>query len=179
MTTDTDFDKATAELAEAQLLLGEGKYFDVPKRSLLRHVGGSSRRFAFKPPVTGTMIHFAKECLLMRQEAELLIDQPLDRYVLDAYKRNMVNNGHRAARIIAIMVLISDWKIKLFGGLLTRYLLSHLSPGDMKLLSERVLSMNLGGLSDFGVCTALLAVMERPTQPTAVQTVASPPSTDK
>ena len=109
--------------------------------------------FSIKPLKLGTLVSISKEALHIEKPEE---------------KSTVVNiiaqaqSARPASRIIAKAILNSRWKIKLFTGILSRKLLWKLTPVELNVLSNAVITQS--NASFFFNCISLygsMRIMER------------------
>jgi hypothetical protein len=126
------FDKYSAELSQAALLIEKGVKFKVPKKSILKYFSKSKEReFTIKQPYGGALDMMCYEFLQTQIDEEALKENPLQEA-----KFLVTKSTKRFANIIAIAVLDSKWKIKLFKGVLAHYFLWRMTPQKMMELSS-------------------------------------------
>lgn len=93
--------------------------------------------FLIKQSYLGTLLHISNIYLQMAIDEEKLKNL--------AYQGSFTlvpENAERVARIVAVSVLNSKWKIKLFARPLTKYLLWKLTPGKLFKVMGMVLILN-------------------------------------
>ena len=123
-------------------LLDKGEAFYIKTRF-------GKRRFTIRPLKLGTLIAIAKCCNSV--EIDETDSEPMQ--VIAKYSKH----SGEMAQIVALSVLNSHWKIKLFSSYLTNYFLWRLSPGELyKLMMLCIKQMEV---TDFFGCTALLGAM--------------------
>lgn len=99
-------------------------------------------RWTIKQSYLGTLLHISKVYAELLYDEERLKDSPVSGgYAL------VPENAKRMARIIAIAVLNSKWKIMLFAPILTAYFLWNVKPD--KLLSLISVLLVLNNVADF------------------------------
>ncbi|AUD00932.1 hypothetical protein [Spirosoma pollinicola] len=161
------FDERVAEKQELDVLIERGMRFSVPKRSLLRYIGKPDRSFLLQQPYLGTLDRLSAEFIHLDLSEERLAADWLS-------ETKHLTRAHvtRCARIVAMAILNSQWRIRLCTGLLSRYLLWHLTP---QTLLRLVLVINsLSNIGDFINSIRLMSAKERTTMPVRIETPAKP-----
>jgi len=163
-TTTPDFDAIRAERDELNTLIERGVSFTVAKRSWLRRIGKPHREFVLKQPYLGTLDYLSREYIEMDfNEANFSEGQ-----ILSESKRLMARNATRCARIVALAILNDYWGIRLLSGLLSRYLLWHVTP--QKLFQLTILINQISNVADFTNSIRFLSVSRTTAPPTRIET---------
>lgn len=151
---EEDFDYTAAEAREQQILLDKGITFKAGKKEYL-----------IEQPYLGTLDYLAAELLRFELDRDKLSsDKPME--VFEEQKRMVAPNARRCARIVAIAVLNSKWKIKLLTWYYAQKFLWSIKPSDLMKLTSIILKAS--NLSDFSASIALLSV-NRTTAPQAIE----------
>lgn len=139
-------------------LLDQGMYFDID-RKFTRVFTKKPRRWVIKQPFLGTLDYLTREYLVMDFDENKLQENPLreSKIIASKYTMNM-------ARIVAIALLNGKWKIKLFTGILSRYLFWRLTPS--KIVNLAIIINTLNNTTDFTNSIRLMSGM-RTTAPKA------------
>lgn len=126
------FDPIEAEQNEINLLLDKGMFYTL-----------EGKKYLFKPPRLGTMIHLAEEFIkLDYNKAQLLSGSPGDGFA--EQKRMILPNAVICARIIAVAYLRDGWRLRLLKWYYTRKFLKKITSKDLAALTEIILkSVNL------------------------------------
>ncbi|GAB3973843.1 hypothetical protein GCM10028806_28560 [Spirosoma terrae] len=161
-TSTNSFDEVLAEKQQIDTLLERGMDFTVDKKSLLRFFGKKQRVFKVYQPYLGTLDYLSQEYINMAFSEERLKADPVGES-----KRLIEHNAKRCGRVIAIAVLNSQWKIKLFAGLLANYFSWHLTPG--KLFDLVMLINTLTNMGAFTNSIRFLSVDKRTTNPILIE----------
>lgn len=151
---DEDFEKLIAEKKELEVLLDKGLVFSA---------GG--KQYLIKQPFLGTLDYLSNEFLKLDFNSENLnSDNPIK--VFDEQKRIVQPNVKICARIVAIAVLNSRWKIKFLTGWYAAKFRWSVTPEDLFKLTNIVLQAS--NLRDFTNSIALLSI-NRTTAPAAIE----------
>lgn len=147
-------DKFQAEQQEISILLNKGVKFSTPKRSFLKHLSKKKERdFYIFQPYLGTLDHLSELSLQMKIDEKVYeSDDMFER--LQGYKILASKTARLAAKMAAISVLNSRWKIKLFSGILAGYFLWHIQPTHLLQLA-----MLINKMSNFGDFTNSIRLM--------------------
>jgi hypothetical protein len=119
---DESLTKEQQEEKEADLLIEKGFYFNVGKREI--HI---------KPLVFGTITHANKHAVNLK--INILSDDNTSVF------KEVNRNVDPLMKFIAVCVLHKSWKIKLFSGLLAKYLKWKLSPQIALKITLAILQM--------------------------------------
>ncbi|QDK80829.1 hypothetical protein EXU85_20340 [Spirosoma sp. KCTC 42546] len=139
--TKSSFDPLAAENRELDTLIEQGIQFGTPKRSLLRFWGKPERTFTINQPYLGTLDWLSKEYIQMNLNETVLSQDPMGE------SRKLARYAPICARIVAISVLNSYWKIKLFTPLLASYFLWRVNPKTLWKFTSLILE--LSNMGDF------------------------------
>jgi len=156
------FDAIRAEKAELDTLIEQGMTFEVPKRSLLRFIGKSKRTFLISQPYLGTLDRLSAEFIQMSFSEDKLKADPIGES-----KRLMHQNARRCAKVVAIAILNSSWKIRLLSGLLARYLLWRITP--QQLFNLTMIINRISNMADFTNSIRFLSISNRTTAPGLIE----------
>lgn len=158
----TPVDTLTAERNELDVLTGQPVRFRVPMRSILRRFSKTRERaFILEQPYLGTLDRLSAEYIRLELDEDAFNENPFAES-----KRVVAQNAQRAARIVAIAVLNSHWKIKWLLGIYTRYFLWRI---NTQKLSELILLIYpMASLVDFTHAIRYLSVTPRTSSPNLV-----------
>lgn len=162
MERDPNFDLAQAEAAELDGLIENGLKFTVPRRSIWRRIGKPERTFVIRQPYLGTLDRLSVEFLQMGFDEDMLKAD-----TMNEARRLTAENANRCARIVAIAVLNSQWKIKWLTGLLARYFRWRITP--QKLLNLTVIINQVSNVGDFINSIRFLSATPRTTAPSRIE----------
>ena len=161
----SDAEKQVIERAELDILLSAGMSFNVPKRSLLRYIGKPERQFLIKPLMVGTNDFLSREFVDMNFSEEEINKDPLGEA-----KRLMARNARRSAKVVAIAVLNSHWKIRLLTGLYSWYFRWHITPQILLQLTLKIHeAQNLGDFTNSMRYLSVVARTATPMLPTPIE----------
>lgn len=121
-----EFDKVRAERKELDILLDKGMHFTVEKKSALRYFGKKERKFVIRQPYLGTLDKLSSIALGME-----INENKIQEDTLGEVKRLSVENVKKCSEYVAVAVLNSGWKIKLFSKILSKYFLWRLNPSKL------------------------------------------------
>lgn len=155
----SDTEKQVIERAELDILLSAGMSFSVPKRSLLRYIGKPDRQFLIAPLFLGTLDYLSREFVEMNFSEEAIQEN-----AFGEAKRLMAHNARRSARVVALAVLNSDWKIRWLAGLYAWYFRWHITPQVLLRLTLKI--QEASNLGDFTNSIRYLSVVARTATPT-------------
>jgi hypothetical protein len=122
----TERDKINVERQTVDTLLDNGMVF---KAGFLR--------FRVRQPYLGTLLHMSKIFMEIALDEEKLKDS--------AYAGSFMlvpENAKRVSRLVAIIILNSKWKIKLFTPFLAHYLLWKVTPSKLFSIMGMVMVMS-------------------------------------
>ena len=137
------FDALKAEQNEADVLIDKGMFFKVPKRSLLKYLSKNKERtFLISQPYLGTLDLITQIFLSINFDEEVLKESPLSES-----KKIVGQSVKKCAQVVAITMLNSHWKIRLFSSVLATYLLWRVTPS--KLMELAVTINRMSNLGDF------------------------------
>lgn len=139
--SQSSFDSLAAEARELDTLTEQGLSFTTPKRSFLRHWGKPERTFTIQQPYLGTLDVLSKQYIQMGISETVLSQDPM------VESRKLARYAPICARIVAISVLNSYWKIKLFTPLLASYFLWRVNPKTLWKFTSLILE--LSNMGDF------------------------------
>ena len=151
---EENFDYNAAEAREQQILLDKGITFTAGEKEYL-----------IEQPYLGTLDYLAVE--LLRLDVDLKkLESKLGMEIFEEQKRVVAPNARRCARIVAIAVLNSKWKIRFLTEFYAQKFLWSVRPSDLMKLTSIILKAS--NLSDFSASIALLSV-NRTTAPQAIE----------
>ena len=159
---NTDFDAQKAEASELDALLERGMRFTVPKKSILRFVGGRERGFYIHQPYLGTLYHLSREFLAMELDEERLAQNPLGEA-----KSVVQKSARRCARIVAIAILNNRLGIRFLTRPMAWYLLWRINPA--KLFQITMLINQINNYADFINSIRYLSIQNRTTSPALME----------
>lgn len=134
--------KLQIEQSAIDALLQRGLTFEVERKSILKSIFRKKTRvFKMQQLYLGTLIILADKYL------KLNIDEDQDDNATNPARLAPRQNAQLLAEILAIAVLNSKWKIKLFSGILSKYFLWRVTP--QQLLSLTLVIHNLSNTQDF------------------------------
>lgn len=107
----------TVQKQAADTLLERGVRFTIPAPFLLRIFGKKTVNLTVYRPKMGTLIYLSKGFVDMEVDATTIEDGDIGQ----AYEL-VAKHGNAMSRMMAIAVLNSKWRIRLFAGLLGRWL---------------------------------------------------------
>jgi len=149
-----NFDAFAAEIKETEILLNKGMVFEA---------GG--KKYLIKQPFLGTLDYLSAEYLKLDINIPVLDSQEF-KDIYEEQKRSIHPNVKTAARIVAIAVLNSKWKIKFLTSWYARLFLWSITPADLFKLANIV--MRASNLRDFTSSIALMSI-NRTTAPQAIE----------
>lgn len=161
MSDQPHFDNIRAEKQELDTLIERGMTFTVPVRSILRYLGKTERSFIIRQPYLGTLDYLSREFIDMD-----FSEEKLQGNAMGESKRLIAHNARRCARVIAIAILNSKWRIKLLAPLLASYLLWRITPD--KLFKLTLLINTISNVADFTNSIRFLSVT-RTTSPALME----------
>ncbi|PLK44407.1 hypothetical protein [Emticicia sp. TH156] len=165
MFENLNFDPRRAEMHEADVLINRGVQFTVPKRSILRYFSKQKlRTFTIEQPYLGTLDTLSHLFLSIEFNEEMLSEN-----ALAEAKRITAESAKKCAMAVAVSVLNSKWKIRLFAGLLANYFLWHIQPS--KLIQLTIYINQINNLGDF-ISSIRLMSATRTTAPHRIETAA-------
>lgn len=155
MFEEDEINAKKVEKQELDILLEKGLEFTA---------GG--KKYTIKQPYLGTLDYIAEQLLKLHVNREILSSEdPME--IFAEQKRMIRPNAKICARIVAIAVLNSRWKIKFLAGLYARRFYWTVTPEDMMKLTNIILKAC--NLADFTSSIALLSATERTTAPQAIE----------
>jgi hypothetical protein len=158
-----DFDPHKAEQHEADVLINRGIQFTVPKRSILRHFSRKKQRtFTIQQPYLGTLDVLSRVFLSIGFDETMLAEN-----ALAGAKRITAESARKCALAVAISVLNSKWKIRLFARLMAGYFLWRIQPS--KLVQLAIYINQINNLGDF-ISSIRLMSATRTTAPHRIET---------
>jgi hypothetical protein len=150
------FDPIEAEERELEILLDKGMIFKVGKKT-----------FHIKQPFLGTLDYLSEQFIKLDiNKAQLIADSPQE--VFEEQKRILRPNVVICARIVALAVLNSRWKIKFLTWFYTKYFLWRITPSTLAKLTNMVLKAS--NLPDFTNSIILMSI-NRTTAPAVIEKV--------
>ena len=150
--------KIDKEREALNALLDKGIKFEIPRRKMFGRER-KPRYFTIRQPYLGTMDHLAELFLEMNMNEDLIKADPLAQSRKLAYE-----NSRRMSRVVAIAVLNSYWRIKLFSGILSRYFRWKITPS--RLFQLTMIINTISNVGDFTNSIRLLSIV-RTTEPKA------------
>ncbi|WP_337043863.1 hypothetical protein [Emticicia sp. 17c] len=161
------FDALRAEQNEADVLINRGISFEVPMRSPLKYFSRTRQRtFVIHQLYLGTLDIISRIFLSLPLDEAAIAADPLREA-----KRISAESARKCALAIAIAVLNSQWKIKLFSGLLANYFLWRIQPS--RLVQVAFYLNQLSNLGDFISSIRLMSAI-RTTAPSQVEKKTTP-----
>lgn len=152
-----------AELAQQRLLLSQGVAFQTPCQSWFsRLMGKKTRRWVLRQPYLGTLDHMSREWIDLDFQMDAIAQ-----HGWGESRRLVHHNARRAARILAMAVLNSQWGIWWLTGLLSSYLRWRLTPEKLFQLVQILQQMS--NLTDFTASIRLMSVAPRTTAPARIE----------
>jgi hypothetical protein len=132
MATDNTIEKRAIDT-----MIDQGVYFELPRRGISRMIYRKPRKVLINQPYLGTLDYLTREYLAIDFDEAKLQENPLYESRVIASK-----SCKQMARIVAIAVLNSRWKIKLFTRPLANYLMWRLTPKTLLNLCILITTMN-------------------------------------
>ncbi len=151
-----DFDARAAEAREQAVLLNKGFEFEV-----------RGKKYLIKQPYLGTLDYLAEQFLKLDVNREIL-ESGKGQEIFDEQKRMLLDkkNTRIAAKIVAIAVMNSWWKINILAPFYARYFKWAINSQDLMKLTGIILRAS--NLQDFSTSIALMSV-NRTTAPRAIE----------
>jgi len=119
------------EIKAIDTLLQNGIIVDIGKR-----------KFTISQSYLGTIFTISHIAITMGIDEEKIKDNPIGE------SRDIaVSHAKKMARIVAIAILNNKWKIRLFESVLANFLFWKLTPGELRNISETVMTLN--NMGDF------------------------------
>lgn len=132
-------DNTGTENRAINTLLDKGVTFTIPTRGLMRYIK-PNHVFKLRQAYLGTLLMLSEYYLKTGLDEARLSENPM------VESRQVVNRSVRPmARIAAIGILNSKWKIRLFGSLLAGFLLWRLTPRTLYELGMTIVMLNNTG----------------------------------
>jgi len=157
----SNMDLLNAEKSELDVMIDKGVEFKIPKRSIFRFLGKKERTFTINQPYLGTLDLLSAEFIKIDFDEERLKNDGLSESKLLASRSCKV-----LANILAISVLNSKIKIRLFKWILSNYFLWRVTPKKMLDLSLVInYMMNLEGF----INSIRLNAVNRTASPTLIE----------
>lgn len=145
-----NFDFLNAEKNEADILIDRGFFFEVPKKSLLRWFSKKkTRRFEIQQPYLGVLDMINRIFLDIEFNEKEITENPLTE------TKKLVIHSRKLAEVIAIVILGSKWKIRLFAKVLGRYFLWRITPDNLLQITLGISQMS--NLENFIVSIRLMS----------------------
>lgn len=136
--TEDIFNTYQAEVNEANVLIESGMKFSVEKQSFLKYFSKSKQRtFTVKQPFLGTLDIISALFLSINFDEKLLEEN-----FLSSSKEIVSRSVKTCAMVVAVSVLNSQFKIKLFSKILAQYLLWRMRPSDLMKMSIIIHKIN-------------------------------------
>lgn len=148
------FDPTEAEQNELGILLDKGMTFKIGKKSYL-----------IKQPYLGTLDHLANQFIKLDvNQTQLISEMPQE--VFNEQKRMLLPNLHTCAKIIAIAVLRTKWRITFLTPFYAWKFFWRLTPGELAELTNVVLkASNLPAFTN----SIILMSINRTTAPQVIE----------
>ena len=135
-------DAILTESKAIDTMLNEGVVFSIDTRGLLRLFGKKSIKFHLKQPHLGTLLMISKEYLKIHiDESKLAEEAYQNSYML------VPENAKRASRIVALAILNSKLRIRLFAPILTNWLMWRMN--SSKLFQIMALVVMISNVASF------------------------------
>lgn len=141
--------KRQVEQLAAERILESGVRVTIPAPLFLRLFGKKTVKLVIRQPYLGTLAHVSRLSL----DAGFNFDE-IDKGDLDAAHKLVSNHARTICRIIAVMVLSSRFRIGLFTGMLSRWLMWKLKPRKLAEITMTIIL--LCGVQDFTSSIRLL-----------------------
>lgn len=136
--TEDIFNTYQAEVNEANVLIEKGMKFTVKKQSFLKYFSKTKdRTFVVEQPFLGTLDIISALFLSINFDEKLLEEN-----FLSSSKEIVSRSVKTCALVVAVAVLNSQFKIKLFSKLLAQYLLWRMRPSDLMKMSIIIHKIN-------------------------------------
>lgn len=151
-------DDLQREQLALDMLLKKGYPFEVRRKSILKYFSKTKvRKFEVKRFYAGQMDYMANEQLKLYLDEDKIKENPI-------FEKNVIvkKNAKRAAKIIAIALLDSEWKIKIFSPFLAYYLFWRMTSEDL-FVGARIIQY-MGDAANFIDSIRLMYGIMRPTQ---------------
>lgn len=140
------------EQQELEDLLDKGVEFEVKKR-----------KFLIKKPYLGTLDLMSDLALKIAYEDEIISGENGANYA-----REVITNASKGyALLVAIVVLNSKWKIKLFSKILAKWFYWNMKANDLKKLAQIVLEDD--SVINFLISIRLISGLKRTTKPNQIE----------
>lgn len=152
------------KLQAVDTLLDEGIYFEVERTGLFRIFG--KKRFIIKPSKLGTLFMISKITVMSELNANDFEQNPIGRA-----HETIVKASKGYAKVLAIAVLNSRWKIMLFSSILGNYFFWKVSTGKLLQLMQAVVNANniLAFMSTIRLMSGIAATLEPSTKTSPVE----------
>lgn len=137
----------------ANTILERGVRVKLPSPRLLRMLGKREISVTIRQPNMGTLMNVSQLSL----ESGFSFDG-IDSGDLDAAHALISQHAETCTRIVAVIILGSKWRIRLFSGMLSRWLLWKLKP--RRLLDIILMIVTLSGVQDFTNSIRLIRSMD-------------------
>jgi hypothetical protein len=133
---------SNAEKKAADTLLHTGAEIKIYKRSVLRFIGKKERTITIHQSFLGTLYEISRLALQMNFDESKVQSDPW-------YESKVLAEKHArtVSTVLAIAILNSKWKIRLFKKLLANYLYWHLTPEN--LFKIVIVVSELNNVADF------------------------------
>ena len=148
--------KKNVEQLAAETILERGIRVNVPSPRFFKLFGKKEVGLVIKQPYLGTLMHMSRLCL----KAGFNLDD-VDEGKVDAAFGLMEKHGRTVAKIVAVIILNSKFKIRLFSNILSYWLLWKMKP--RKLVEMVILLITLSGVQDFTTSIRLIRRMKTTT----------------
>ena len=142
-------DKRRIEQIAAERILESGVRVTIPASLFLRLFGKKTVKLVIRQPFLGTLAYVSKLSL----EAGFNFEE-IDKGDLDAAHKLVSQHARTICRIIAVTVLGTRTRIRLFSGILSRWLLWKLKPRKLTEITMTIIL--LCGVQDFTSSIRLL-----------------------
>lgn len=144
---------ANTELHAAQSILERGVRARVRAPLFLRLIGIKHLNLTLRRLYAGTLFHVSELYLMTG-----ITEEELKEVTAEKATELMSKHGKTIAKAVACALLNGRWRIRLFSGMLGRYLMDHMAMRELVVLLEICLIHN--GTSDFMNCTRYLRAMK-------------------
>ena len=126
------------EKGAVDAILDKGIEISIPKRSVLKYfTKAKDRKFTIRQPYLGTLHSIARVSLEIEFSEDLIRGNAIAQSHEHARK-----DVKKLAKVIAIAICNSRWRIRLFSGILADYLVWRLTPERLLQLSVTVFTLS-------------------------------------
>ncbi|MDQ6482220.1 hypothetical protein [Dyadobacter sp. LHD-138] len=162
MLEDNNFNSYEAEKIELDTLLDRGIEFTIETKSIFGKK--KTKKFLIQQPYLGTLDHLSEQFIEMNFSEEAIKED-----WMQEGKRMIAADAKRCARIAAIAVLNSKWKIKFLTGIYANYFLWRMTP--KKLMQLTTIIFQISNIADFINSIRYLAIQTRTTSPALMEKI--------